>query len=99
MAPLAGFRARCRAAHQGPCARFQHLRSDGTYSARAPDDQHPFDPDWQIALLTEHGLPSSERANRKGGSVNEREVFGNPSDNAVINPPTFAPGTVSRTLP
>src|SRR3984885_3498006 len=96
MAPLAGFRARCRADDQGTCLRFQHLRSDGAYSARASDDQHPFDPDWQIVLLPKHGLPSSERANRKGGSVNEREAFGNSGKNSVIHRHTFGPGTISR---
>src|ERR1700722_3584252 len=96
MAPLTGFRTRRSTDDQGACLRFQELRGDGTYSARASDDQHPFNPDWQIVLLAKHGLPSSERANRKGGSVNEREAFGNASENSVIHRHTFGPGTISR---
>jgi ABC-type multidrug transport system ATPase subunit len=47
MAPLMGFRTRRSADDQGACLRFQELRGDGTYSARAADDEHP----WRRGLL------------------------------------------------
>src|ERR1700721_3454699 len=57
MTPLTGFRTRRSADDQGACLRFQDLRSDGTYSACSSNDEHPLDPDWQIALLTDTPLP------------------------------------------
>src|ERR1700721_2655967 len=96
MTPLTGFRTRRSADDQGACLRFQELRSDGTYSACSSNDEQPFDPDWQIALLTEQCFSRGERAYRKGGCVNERETFGNPSENSVIHRHTFGPGTSSR---
>src|ERR1700733_724992 len=91
MTPLTGFRTRRSADDQGACLRFQELRSDGTYSACSSNDEHPFDPDRQIALLTEQCFPRGERAYRKGGCVNERETFGNSGKNSVIHRHTFSP--------
>src|ERR1700721_2406749 len=96
MTPLTRLRTRRSAEDTGVCLRFQELRSDGTYSPRSSNDEHPFDPHRQIALLTEDRLPSSKRANWKRGCVNEREVFGNPGKNSVIHCHTISPSTISR---